>query len=126
MMKNETGRSMVEMLGVLAIIGVLSVGGIAGYTMAMRKYKANEILNTASMLAVLAKSSNGGAGLASGANLTLENAGLDKPAGANIMLIYANNQVAFDGESADLCKTVEAAASTDSNLYTVKCNAPSA
>ena len=30
--KNEqTGRSMVEMLGVLAIIGVLSVGGIAGY-----------------------------------------------------------------------------------------------
>ena len=29
--KNEqTGRSMVEMLGVLAIIGVLSVGGIEG------------------------------------------------------------------------------------------------
>ena len=26
-----TGRSMVEMLGVLAIIGVLSVGAIAGY-----------------------------------------------------------------------------------------------
>ena len=32
MMKNESGRSMVEMLGVLAIIGVFSVGGIAGYT----------------------------------------------------------------------------------------------
>ena len=30
MKKNESGRSMVEMLGVLAIIGVLSVGGIAG------------------------------------------------------------------------------------------------
>ena len=29
---NENGRSMVEMLGVLAIIGVLSVGGIAGYS----------------------------------------------------------------------------------------------
>lgn len=26
----EKGRSMIEMLGVLAIIGVLSVGGIAG------------------------------------------------------------------------------------------------
>ena len=26
----QSGRSMVEMLGVLAIIGVLSVGGIAG------------------------------------------------------------------------------------------------
>ena len=30
-LKNESGRSMVEMLGVLAIIGVLSVGGISGY-----------------------------------------------------------------------------------------------
>ena len=29
---NESGRSMIEMLGVLAIIGVLSVGGIAGYS----------------------------------------------------------------------------------------------
>ena len=43
---NESGRSMVEMLGVLAIIGVLSIGGIAGYTMAMNKYEANEIINT--------------------------------------------------------------------------------
>ncbi len=32
-----TGRSMVEMLGVLAIIGVLSVGAIAGYSKAMIK-----------------------------------------------------------------------------------------
>ena len=30
MKKLESGRSMVEMLGVLAIIGVLSIGGIAG------------------------------------------------------------------------------------------------
>ena len=32
---NSFGRSMIEMLGVLAIIGVLSVGGIAGYSKAM-------------------------------------------------------------------------------------------
>ena len=32
---NYFGRSMIEMLGVLAIIGVLSVGGIAGYSKAM-------------------------------------------------------------------------------------------
>ena len=38
----EIGRSMVEMLGVLAIIGVLSVGGIAGYSKAMFKYKLNK------------------------------------------------------------------------------------
>ena len=41
--KNESGRSMVEMLGVLAIIGVLSVGGIAGYKMAMDKILMNKI-----------------------------------------------------------------------------------
>ena len=38
----EKGRSMVEMLGVLAIIGVLSVGAIAGYSKAMMKYKLNK------------------------------------------------------------------------------------
>ncbi len=36
------GRSMVEMLGVLAIIGVLSVGAMTGYSKAMLKYKLNK------------------------------------------------------------------------------------
>jgi len=49
----ENGRSMVEMLGVLAIIGVLSVGGIAGYTNAMNKHRANELLNEASKRAAI-------------------------------------------------------------------------
>ena len=40
--KSESGRSMVEMLGVLAIIGVLSVGGIAGYKTAMTKMATNK------------------------------------------------------------------------------------
>ena len=44
MLKNENGRSMIEMLGVLAIIGVLSVGGIAGYSKAMMKYKVNKTI----------------------------------------------------------------------------------
>ena len=48
-MQNETGRSMVEMLGVLAIIGVLSIGGIQGYTFAMNKYRANNVLNEINM-----------------------------------------------------------------------------
>ena len=38
----QCGRSMIEMLGVLAIIGVLSVGGIAGYSKAMETYKINQ------------------------------------------------------------------------------------
>ena len=41
-MNTQSGRSMVEMLGVLAIIGVLSVGAIAGYSKAMMKYKLNK------------------------------------------------------------------------------------
>ena len=40
---NYFGRSMIEMLGVLAIIGVLSVGGIAGYSKAMIKWKINKM-----------------------------------------------------------------------------------
>ena len=39
---HESGRSMIEMLGVLAIIGVLSVGGIAGYSQAMSKFKVSK------------------------------------------------------------------------------------
>ena len=47
---NESGRSMIEMLGVLAIIGVLSVGGIAGYSKAMNKYKTNKVADNVSMI----------------------------------------------------------------------------
>jgi hypothetical protein len=42
---SQIGRSMIEMLGVLAIIGVLSVGAIAGYSKAMNKYRLNKFLN---------------------------------------------------------------------------------
>ena len=46
----SVGRSMIEMLGVLAIIGVLSVGGIAGYSKAMEKFKVNKAISQYSML----------------------------------------------------------------------------
>ena len=36
---------MIEMLGVLAIVGVLSVGGIAGYSKAMQKYRVNKTID---------------------------------------------------------------------------------
>ena len=41
---SQSGRSMVEMLGVLAIIGVLSIAGIGGYKIAMDMNKSNLIL----------------------------------------------------------------------------------
>ena len=39
---------MIEMLGVLAIVGVLSVAGIAGYSKAMAKYKVNKLIDQVS------------------------------------------------------------------------------
>ena len=51
--RQEQGRSMVEMLGVLAVVGVLSAGGIAGYTYAMDRHRTNELLNEASKRAVI-------------------------------------------------------------------------
>ena len=44
------GRSMVEMLGVLAIVGVLSVGAIAGYSKAMRKYRLDKAVSEYNLL----------------------------------------------------------------------------
>ena len=50
---SQSGRSMLEMLGVLAIIGVLAVGGLTGYQLAMCRYRANESLNIASKYAAV-------------------------------------------------------------------------
>ncbi|MBR4927186.1 MAG: hypothetical protein IKY98_02545 [Alphaproteobacteria bacterium] len=41
----QSGRSMVEMLGTLAVMGVLSIGGIMGYSYAVDKYRANATIN---------------------------------------------------------------------------------
>lgn len=47
---DQNGRSMVEMLGVLAIIGVLSVGGISGYSKAMAKFKLTKAQDQITMM----------------------------------------------------------------------------
>ncbi len=52
---NQSGRSMIEMLGVLAIIGVLSAGGIAGYTMAMATFKSNKAMDMVQIISAQAK-----------------------------------------------------------------------
>ena len=92
-MKNEKGRSMVEMLGVLAIIGVLSVAGIAGYTMAMNKYKANEILNAASQLHMLAIAADGG----NGAAISSDDGAPGTTAGGATLCAKATGDVEYTG-----------------------------
>ncbi len=44
---NENGRSMIEMLGVLAIIGVLSVGGFSLINKMQTTYTTNQVIDTA-------------------------------------------------------------------------------
>ena len=45
--QNESGRSMVEMLGVLAVVGLLSVMAFAAFRIALNKAKANSIVHDA-------------------------------------------------------------------------------
>lgn len=41
----QSGRSMIEMLGVLAIVGILSIGSLAAYSMAITSHNANQAIN---------------------------------------------------------------------------------
>ena len=43
--KNESGRTMLEMLGVLAIMGVIMYGAIAGIGFGVDMYKINATFN---------------------------------------------------------------------------------
>ncbi|MGN1063074.1 MAG: hypothetical protein ACI4QM_01980 [Alphaproteobacteria bacterium] len=47
------GRTMMEVLGVLAVTGVLSIGGVTGYNYAMNKYRANETIHEIAMHATI-------------------------------------------------------------------------
>lgn len=77
--KLEQGRSMIEMLGVLAIIGVLSVGGINGFSKAMDAHKINTIVEQIGTIIANAKS----IGLRQGGKYT----GLDTNAAKKMKII---------------------------------------
>ncbi len=53
---NQSGRSMVEMLGVLAVVGVLSVGGLTGYVIASEKYRINKAISIVDLFSIQARS----------------------------------------------------------------------
>lgn len=110
-LNQESGRSMVEMLGVLAIIGVLSIGGIAGYTMAMNRYKANEILNAASVANVMAMSQNQGNGLYGSTETYNKLVGgtneIGGVSGANIQVTAANTVSITSGVVSGICDALK-------------------
>jgi len=72
--KAQSGRSMIEMLGVLAIVGVLSAGGIAGYSMAMQSYKTTSLIEKINLIAQRARTTYKGTytGIT---NTTMQNSG---------------------------------------------------
>jgi len=85
LLKNEQGRSMVEMLGVLTIMGILSVAGMSAFKSAMTRHRANELMNAISMrLMTLA------AQRAQGTQLSLSEFGTGKVGSSTISVDTAN------------------------------------
>ena len=56
-LKSQSGRTMTEILGVIAIIGVLSLTGLLGFNYAMEVVRENETLNRASKIIAGARTS---------------------------------------------------------------------
>ena len=119
---HEAGRSMIEMLGVLAIIGVLSVGGIAGYSQAMSKYKVSKTTDQVQTMVTNIRTLF--AGQRTYAGLTAENAytmgiltdetwdgaSASNAYGGSILLNTANNDhyfvITYNGLSRDACTRI--------------------
>lgn len=60
MKKNEIGRTMIEILSVLAIVGILSIVALVGYTSIVRKQKVDILLHTIALKTVLINSGMAG------------------------------------------------------------------
>ena len=105
-MKKEYGRSMIEMLGVLAIIGVLSIGGLAGYTMAMNRHRANTILDYVSRCVVVAQTNGDGSKLTTGNCATI----LDETMPS---FLSADAAVSLDGTDVKVAGTANTEAIAD-------------
>ena len=130
MIRNESGRSMIEMLGVLAIIGVLSIGGLAGYTMAMNRHRANQVLDYVSRAAVIAQTYGDGSQAVNSTNCSvlldsealptgLSSCTVSKNADTDIVIVtvaYSNN-TRIANAVANRCSK-QAHISTDGTTFT--------
>lgn len=98
----ENGRSMVEMLGVLAVIGVLSIGGIWGYTYAMNYYQADNIASEINLMRndAKVKIGQGEKRLVMGSNHESENAA--SLSGGKGLLRFNRYPVEYDCLSGDI------------------------
>ncbi len=102
MKTNESGRSMVEMLGVLAVMTVLALGGIAGYVLAINRHKATNILDVAGKMA--------GIGIGGKTFSSLQAAGLETEVANVEMQLFRDGVVCISGLSDVEFEAVEAQA----------------
>ena len=95
MQNNQCGRSMIEMLGVLAIVGVLSVGGLSGYNQAMNQYRINktltQITEISSRLSVIGDQTSSYAGLSNVSAIKMGVAPNELISGNDLINIYDGN-----------------------------------
>ena len=97
--KEETGRSMVEILGVLVVIGILTIAGLIFYRTAINKHKAVEIYGVVGVTGaqMLIKQKPNARAIS---NVTVTTQGI-QGVGSNAII-----KVDF-GEDKDLCKEVK-------------------
>ena len=116
--RSQKGRSMVEMLGVLSIIGVLSVGGISAYSTAMEKHKANELMAATMQEAVLIS-----AQLATGkTNPTLSGINNSLFASASTVANSDNFKIALNAVDADICTKMKSMLGVSSMVHKISDN----
>jgi Tfp pilus assembly protein PilE len=109
----QKGRSMIEMLGVLAIIGALSVGGIMGYSKAMMRYKINKTIEQITYIAGNVRTTFANQGNYDGLT-DYTSAGLNlikkaKLVPDEMMILDANGNLKDSGVNAANFKTVQTA-----------------
>ncbi len=116
--RSQKGRSMVEMLGVLAIIGVLFVGGISAYSTAMEKHKANELMAATMQEAVLIS-----AQLATGkTNPTLSGINNSLFTSASTVANSDNFKIALNAVDEDVCEKMKSMLGVSSMVHAISDN----
>jgi Tfp pilus assembly protein PilE len=116
--RSQKGRSMVEMLGVLSIIGVLSVGGISAYSTAMEKHKANELMAATMQEAVLIS-----AQLATGkTNPTLSGINNSLFASASTVPNSDNFKIVLNAVDEDVCEKMKSMLGVSSMVHAISDN----
>ena len=124
-MKNDSGRTLMEMLGILAIMGLLSLVAVKAYMTAMRNHRANELIYEANKrAAVVAMQFASGKTTAS----ALEFSGHSTfPGGtfedtAAISLESGQFKIKMNALSPDMCEKLQQMVGEDTKVRGVECN----